>query len=608
MTDSESPFDDPEVKAAMQRAGVVHRPGLADEMLDELAPLLAEEGIDLNDPNADIDIDRLNAAMNYATERHNMELFTAVGEQRSLALATLRDISDAVEQGNTARAGRILDTIEPDATSRRPSAAQLIGTSMELLDSWHSQGPTQAPLARLSVPQGLGRGRSAAPDLLALARKGRAYASMNSLMRNHGGLALAHGSALLVAASVVALAEHEQTDFTQLADRYLPGAARSSHKPAAPGSAFGPAAAAAVSSQNFVAEFSAWLETNQSTTTGNTEAKITVLEAIIEQATTEGIDPHLPDEFVALWDMVDEFYPRHQAERACEVLHDYVHFRMDTDQDREGWEEAHDVFTASAEGDDDASAAVLDAVQAAEELDDEQRRPLVTELRIISATRELLNWIGTSQPITQAGAPRRRDIATVAAMIGVSAEGVATRPAHTDWDSLAEELGRPVSERQRVYVQSAKELPELMAWWTGLDEAGVIELTSTRIRPGPHADSLTSAAALSLDIADELISVYVAEIVTHPLFTTGGPIIRPVVTQTIARIMEAIVPDSDIVQAPRDGLPQLFQLRAQHELRRLETAGLVEFVNDGPVVPLAVRSPVMLGVMMASAVLESEDT
>ena len=591
----------------MQKAGVVHRPGLADEMLNELAPLLAEEGIDLNDPDSELDLNRLNAALDYATERHNMELFTAVGEQRSRTLATLRDVSDALEQKNAARAARILDTIAPDATSRRPSAAQLIGTSMDLLDSWHSQEPTRAQLARLSVPQELGRGRSAAPDLLALARKGRAYASLDSLMRNHGGLALAHGGALLVAASVIALAEHEQTAYTQLADRYLPGAAQSSHRPAAPGSAFGPAAAAAVSSQNFVTEFRSWLENDPDTTAGTTEAKITALEAIVEQATIEGIDPHAPDEFDALWDMIDEIYPRHQAEWASEVLHDYVHFRMDNDHDREGWEDAHDVFTESAEGYGAASAAVLDAVHTAEALDDEQRRPLVAELRLISATRTLLDWIGTSQAITQAGVPRRRDIATVAAMIGVSAEGAATRPVHPDWDTLTEDLGRPVYERQRVYVQSAKELPELMAWWTGLHEAGVIELTSTRVRPGPRADSLTSAAALLLDTADELISVYVSEIVTNPLFTTVGPMIRPAVAQTIARIMEAVVPDSDAVRAPTDGLSQIFHLRAQHELRRLETAGLVEFVSDEPVVPLAVRSPVMVGVMMASAVLQYED-
>lgn len=51
MTEHESPFDDPDVKAAMAKVGAVLRPGLADEMMEEMAPLLAEEGVNLNDAN-----------------------------------------------------------------------------------------------------------------------------------------------------------------------------------------------------------------------------------------------------------------------------------------------------------------------------------------------------------------------------------------------------------------------------------------------------------------------------------------------------------------------------------------------------------------------------
>ena len=43
-----NPFDDPEVKAAMAQAGIVHKPGMAEELLSQLAPLLAADGIDLD--------------------------------------------------------------------------------------------------------------------------------------------------------------------------------------------------------------------------------------------------------------------------------------------------------------------------------------------------------------------------------------------------------------------------------------------------------------------------------------------------------------------------------------------------------------------------------
>jgi hypothetical protein len=65
------------------------RPGMASELLRELAPLLAEEGIDVD--NIDVpDVDTLQQAMNRAIERQNMVRFTPVGQARELAAATLR--------------------------------------------------------------------------------------------------------------------------------------------------------------------------------------------------------------------------------------------------------------------------------------------------------------------------------------------------------------------------------------------------------------------------------------------------------------------------------------------------------------------------------------
>ena len=51
------------------------KPGLADQTLRELAPLLAAEGVDGDDIDAP-DLNTLRAAMNRAVERHNMARFT----------------------------------------------------------------------------------------------------------------------------------------------------------------------------------------------------------------------------------------------------------------------------------------------------------------------------------------------------------------------------------------------------------------------------------------------------------------------------------------------------------------------------------------------------
>src|SRR5262249_41726449 len=71
-----------------RRIDVVHKPGLANDMLRELAPLLAEDGIDLT--SGDFNLEQLQAALNRAAERRNLALFTPVGKARTLAVAVIQ--------------------------------------------------------------------------------------------------------------------------------------------------------------------------------------------------------------------------------------------------------------------------------------------------------------------------------------------------------------------------------------------------------------------------------------------------------------------------------------------------------------------------------------
>ena len=81
-------------------------PGLANETLRELAPLLAEDGIDVD--NIDVpDLNTLQAALNRAVERHNMARFTPVGQARELAITMLRLVIEAITEGNTTLAATI---------------------------------------------------------------------------------------------------------------------------------------------------------------------------------------------------------------------------------------------------------------------------------------------------------------------------------------------------------------------------------------------------------------------------------------------------------------------------------------------------------------------
>ena len=104
------------------------KPGMAQELLRELAPLLAEEGIDVN--NIDVpDMETLQRALNRAMERHNMSLFTPVGRARELAAATLRLVVEAIADGDTTLAAAILDQAQPESPdSTAATVAGCIGS------------------------------------------------------------------------------------------------------------------------------------------------------------------------------------------------------------------------------------------------------------------------------------------------------------------------------------------------------------------------------------------------------------------------------------------------------------------------------------------------
>ena len=192
-------------------------PGLADQMLRELAPLLAEEGIDVD--NIDIaDLDTLQRALNRAVERRNMELFSPVGETRDIALVTLRLVVQAILDGDTTLAAALLDQVQPNRRTTPPPPSPAASIGLGLLDNWlSSQGDAPAGLGQhTTLPAGHWNGEHAATDILALAGKGRAFRSLDTLLTHHGGRQLLTGSALALAAATDAWAQHTHTPRAQL--------------------------------------------------------------------------------------------------------------------------------------------------------------------------------------------------------------------------------------------------------------------------------------------------------------------------------------------------------------------------------------------------------
>jgi hypothetical protein len=140
------------------------KPGLADETLRELAPLLARER----------------------------------------AVVTLRLVTEAIADGDTRLAAAILEQAQPEsADNTTPTVSGCIGVALGLLDDWLTSNDLQAPhgLAhRARLPAGHWTGERAATDILVLARKGRAFRSLDTLIARQGGKHVLYGSALALAA------------------------------------------------------------------------------------------------------------------------------------------------------------------------------------------------------------------------------------------------------------------------------------------------------------------------------------------------------------------------------------------------------------------------
>jgi hypothetical protein len=186
---------------------VEHKPGMADDMLRELAPLLAEEGIDLSGDDPP-DMQTLQAALNRAVERRNLELFSPVGATRQIALDTLHRVVDTILAGDSGTAGRLLEQVHPESPDNSvATVSSCIGIALGLLDD--TLTADSAPI--VALPAGHWNGERAAIDILALARKGKAFRSLDKLLIRQGGPQVLNGSALALAATVAAIARTNDT-------------------------------------------------------------------------------------------------------------------------------------------------------------------------------------------------------------------------------------------------------------------------------------------------------------------------------------------------------------------------------------------------------------
>ncbi|GAB4100785.1 hypothetical protein [Sinomonas halotolerans] len=605
-----SPFDDPEFTARLAQMGVVQTPGMAARMMDDLAPLLAAEGIDLDNLGDDVDFGEVNAALARATERHNLALFTPVAAQRAGALAVLRLFAESLAEGDEDLAAAVVAGVESDPAGDAPAISHVLGVSLGLLDGWHTDPRLRRALAGTRVPRWNRAAGAAATDVLALARKGRAFDSLKSLHR-HGGLALFEGSALLVAASLGSRAASEGASVGELAGRVLVDTgwglphtqdlppAPSAHprgssftRPRAAGSTRGSrravpgqgARSARAADRALQRGFGAWLEQAPSIAAPTVADELGMMQMLVGIARGERLDLSRAADVEPLIDLLrdSDLENPDALDAALETLHDYVHFRLEAGHDPGGWEEAHGAVEDAL--DDVAGPSPLDAIlEDAEKVSPHARRSALAQTRLIAAVKDLLAWLGTGRPVTQTGGVRRGDIKEVAGMLGVRAVGVAKR------------VGDYRDEDEPVQALSMADVPLLAQWWEALLAAEVIRTNSSSVRPGPLAAEWSAEALPPLELAESVAGIFVAATLAAPMNqgNYGAFIVKP----SLAQLMGALAPEGLEVQAPA-----LLGRGPVWTVRNLERAGLVAFDVSGTLqVPDRLRAAVARGVLLAVA-------
>ena len=119
----------------------------------------------------------------------------------------------AIVEDDTKRAGFLLERAQPESPDGSvPEVSSCIGLALGLLDNWLTGTDSHAPATLAQVirlPAGHWFGQRAAVNVLALARKGRAFQSLGSLITRQGSPQLLAGSSLALAAAVLAWSRTE---------------------------------------------------------------------------------------------------------------------------------------------------------------------------------------------------------------------------------------------------------------------------------------------------------------------------------------------------------------------------------------------------------------
>ncbi|WP_257478034.1 hypothetical protein [Acidipropionibacterium jensenii] len=637
-----SGFDD----AERLPSGFVHKPGLTRDLMAELAPLLAAEGVSLDDPN--LDRRTLEAALESANEQYNLRLFTPTGADRDHALAVLRRYTEAVAGRRFDEAQAILDAVQPDETATAPAISHVIGAGLGLLDSWYGDKQYRSALGSIQIASRRRWVRASATGVLSAARGRRAFDSLHGLTVEHGGAALHEGTAVVVAAAIAAIGKRKRrrvvdvcrelltADDLAVARVELATAVRDWDAPVGPGN--GAAAAPTRGRAGILAGFRAWLEIHPDLVPGNViEDEVEIIGSLFEMSNQADGDLSTPEGVTILLDGLCDIGYENEAgtpdwepaadesftamAMSLQVLLDYVCFQVETSRAPETWhdiaQEVHGAADSAARELDDSrlrehvdsggpdAAEVHTAYLAARAVDDEERRAALAGTQVTMAVAPFLEWLGASRPITSSGYLRRIDIEPVAALLGVKAKGVSTLP-ETPWPALDGDWSEPLEDPEVFYSQSMKEIPLLRAFWAALRYVELIECTRTRVRPGPALAKWLADEMPPLEMLETFNGVFAAFSLVQEL---DDPDIADMErTVTLAAGGKLLTAASALGDLPAPDHPGMLTPRTLQKLARLASMGLLVTGRKGSFsAPEPLRATLLPAALAAVSAASGDD-
>lgn len=348
------------------------------------------------------------------------------------------------------------------------------------------------------------------------------------------------------------------------------------------------------------------------------DAVVEAAFAIFSVARMNGLDPHDPRDIPQILDdiagafaeAVDEDPDDADAALGLlhETLHDYIHFQLEVGDAPIEWEDAHEwAEDALVGGDHNPLAELLDELSAGPAGDVDERLAAVSQLRIISAVPALLGWIGDGRPTSPSGTARRADVETVAGLLGIRAVGVNSRPRQPVGENAPEFGFGEVPQPETLAVLSMNEIPELVAWWSALRMAGVIEVASSRLRPGAQAELWLSGEGAPLESVEMVVGIFLAKFIANDP-TTGRSGARSVWDRRasallVDRLIGSVAEGTARPEPTHEDLEALTR-RTDRQLWRLDRLGLVHLSPDRCIdIPVGLRLSVLRGALTASAFL-----